>query len=690
MTDPSQPKPAARMRKIAILVALACLAPVAAALATPAPALVPSEVDPDLAASWTPGVPIDAFLTYDHEPAAADGALLEGLGLQVLRTYSFDVVYVVGTPESLLAAARLPGVVWVQGNDALQYYSNTATVATRAREAWDAKSTSTSPVVVGGSVVDGSGVTVAIVDSGVDGTHPDLAGAMVANVKHICTTPGLSNAASGYCYGNQVLFGHPCSALNANLWVSLPDTDSSSGHGTHVAGIVAGRGVASNGRIMGQAPGAGIVGISVGEGISVLTAVDAFQWIICHPALGVDIVSNSWGTTGAYVATDPVNMGADALVLNGMTVLFAAGNDGSAATNQVNPYAKNPTPGVIGVGSTYDNDEARRATATVSTYSSTCRASDAAVDCPDVGAPGELISSAQAKGGPVVLALGAGGELNYLPYYSSISGTSMATPAVAGVLALVEQAAGGIAPAASETLLKNTAVAVTGITYPVPHAPCTATGGKNVAIGCGHVDAIAALESVLATAPLGSPLPQLSQNPHVYVGVAGAGADGQFVSGTQWSVPAGQSVQLSERTLAGETAIAVGQACRFVVFPVSPAGPSTTVPCTGAGAGLTADTTGLRMDAPYAFASGVYRVEPQIQFGTTWRAFDHFQVRTIGSGSGLGGLCVTDFVAAESADFGTYVTQLGTLDVLNYDSYTVTFVLDTLGNVVELVICTLT
>lgn len=591
-----------------------------------------SEIDPNLLPRLAGTANLDAFVTFDHAVTSADAARLGALGISVQKTYpEFQLAYVLGTPSQLRAAIDLPGAVWLQGNDALQYHGDTGAVATRARESWDSKTTSTTPVVVGGSVIDGTGVTVAVVDSGVDGTHPDLAGAMVANVKYVCSTPGLISTASNVCYGNDLLLGGVCSAAHANAWLPLSNTDSSSGHGTHVAGIVAGRGVASQGRIMGNAPGASIVGVGVGEGLSILYAVEAFQWVLCNaPVYGIDIVQNSWGGIGAFVPTDPVNMAVGALVGAGMSVVFSTGNDGTVAgANQVNRYARNPLAGVIGVGSTYDNDEARRLTATVSTYSSTCLAASAASDCPDIGAPGEWISSAQAKTGPAVLALGAGGELNHLPYYSSISGTSMAAPAVSGVLALVEQAVPGLTPAAQEALLKATAVAIPALAYPVADPGCTATGGRNTAIGCGHVDAIAALEAALGTPGLGSPLPQVGQNPHVYVGAPGVGgADGQFVSGVQWTVAAGVAVGLSERTIDGETALAVGQACRFVVIPTAPAGPAASVPC--ATGGLVADPLPgppYRMDAQHVFATpGTYVVESQVFLGTGFVAFDHFQV----------------------------------------------------------------
>ena len=132
--------------------------------------------------------------------------------------------------------------------------------------------------------VTGKGVTVAVIDSGVDFTHPDLAPAMVANVK--------------------------MSPLGADGPLppveGLPNTDTTSGHGTHVAGDVAGRGIASNGAYKGAAPGASLVGIGTGEGLTVHSrgVLQSYDWILeHHQEYGIRVTNNSFG--GSFEPFDP-------------------------------------------------------------------------------------------------------------------------------------------------------------------------------------------------------------------------------------------------------------------------------------------------------------------------------------------------------------------------------------------------
>lgn len=588
----------------------------------------------------SPEAVVDALVTLDGPVADLDVEAVRALHIGVIRVFDqFGVVYVVGPGADLLSLSTLEQVRRVNENAKLEYYGDTATVATRAREAWDAKSTSTDPVLVGGSTVSGNGVGIAIIDTGIDATHPDLAPAVALNQKFACITPGLVYVPTQTCYGDAIigilLTGNPYTGCTNNFWVPLADTDTTSGHGTHVAGIVAGRGIASDARYMGAAPGATIIGLGVGEGLSILYALEALNWIDCNAAAyDIEIVSNSWGRNAAYSASDPINVAVNALVADGLVVVFAAGNDGgTGSTNNVNTYARNPTAGVIGVAN-YDDTGTATRTGSLASSSSRCLVGgggvvpDASV-CPDVSAPGTSITSTVSKAGLIPPL-----EFRYMPYYGPATGTSMAAPHVAGVAALLLQADPTLTPAEVEDILEDTAIQFTTPGgYPAGSDPSNPTNGINYGAGHGLVDAIAALQDprVLGGTGLGSPLPQLRQNPHVYT----EGVVDPMVAGgvpptfaLQWSQVSGRPVALAERTLVSGNAvtygISSGQSANFRVE--APGGSITNLGTTLAG-----DSGGtLQMTASYTFpAAGTYTIESQISFSGSLVSFDAFRVRVL-------------------------------------------------------------
>ncbi len=116
----------------------------------------------------------------------------------------------------------------------------------------------------------------------------------------------------------------------------LPNTDTSSGHGTHVAGDVAGRGTASNGAYKGSAPGASLVGIGTGEGLTVHSrgVLQSYDWILDNQQkYGIRVINNSFG--GSFEPFDPkepINRATKAAADAGIVVLFAQGNDGDEMT----------------------------------------------------------------------------------------------------------------------------------------------------------------------------------------------------------------------------------------------------------------------------------------------------------------------------------------------------------------------
>ena len=294
--------------------------------------------------------------------------------------------------------------------------------------------------------ITGAGVTIAIIDSGIDATHPDLPSGnkVVQNVKVV---------------GDLGLLGG-----NATYFENLPVTDTSSGHGTHVAGIVGGTGQASATDTRrahyyaGIAPGSNLVGVGTGEGINILFALEGFDYALANQQrYGIDVITNSWGTSeSVYDPTDPVNVASHEAYRRGMVVAFAAGNDGPSE-DTINPYAL--MPWVISVGS-------GTKTGDLSDFSSRGVPGDPHKHV-DLVAPGSDICSTRAPATP----LGALDPVvdpahpTYTHYYTCMSGTSMATPFVAGTVALLLETNPDLSPDQLEAILEQTATPMPGYAY---------------------------------------------------------------------------------------------------------------------------------------------------------------------------------------------------------------------------------
>ncbi|MFC4508139.1 MULTISPECIES: S8 family peptidase [Streptomyces] len=235
---------------------------------------------------------------------------------------------------------------------------------------------------------DGKGVKIAVLDTGVDTTHPDLK--------------------------DQV--------IESKNFTDSPDDKDRVGHGTHVASIAAGTGVKSGGMYKGVAPGAKILSGKVldddgaGDDSGILAGM---EWAATQ---GADIVNMSLGGTDTP-GIDPVEAEVDKLSTEkGMLFAIAAGNSGPESLG---------TPGTaddaITVGAVDDNDK-------LADFSSTGpRVGDGAIK-PDVTAPGVNITAAAAEGSTLVKEVGENPE-----GYTTLSGTSMATPHVAGAAAVLKQ-----------------------------------------------------------------------------------------------------------------------------------------------------------------------------------------------------------------------------------------------------------
>jgi serine protease AprX len=282
------------------------------------------------------------------------------------------------------------------------------------------------------------------------------------------------------------------------------------GHGTHVAGIVAADdGAAVGGIYRGVAPGAKLIGIATGEGPVILYALAGFDWLLENRVkYNIRIVNNSWGSSGEFDPNDPVNIATKKTHDAGVAVVFAAGNCGSggsadcrpAGENQLNPFSAAPWVISVAAGCKYNVPDPTNTVAAycldsqgrnpvLADFSSRGRPGDPNAH-PDITAPGVRIVSTRASTGTTMNALDAQSDVRRcnssianLPYYTCASGTSMASPHIAGVIALmIEASKGTLTPDGALAVLKKTATPLTGY--------------AEWEVGSGYVNALAAVKAV--------------------------------------------------------------------------------------------------------------------------------------------------------------------------------------------------
>lgn len=264
---------------------------------------------------------------------------------------------------------------------------------------------------------DGDGTAIVDLDTGVDAGHPD------------------------YDYlepwtGDKAIYSAKFDGVG---WTETRNSDTSSGHGTHVGGTIAGNGDASSGRRAGVAKGGQLVALGTGDGASIFAAEQGLEWTYAHSIPGqnqhhIRVVSNSWGTDGDYNPQGVIAQLTDKLTYeNGVAVIFAASNSGGSGAEcsgdlRTNVYAN--TPSAVSVAAlTHDG------TAVTSFSSRGCM--NQQHTWPDVGAPGRDIWATAPRGTAIDASTRTQGDL----YYMAISGTSMATPHVGGIAGLVLNAA---------------------------------------------------------------------------------------------------------------------------------------------------------------------------------------------------------------------------------------------------------
>ncbi|MFF2327765.1 MULTISPECIES: S8 family serine peptidase [unclassified Streptomyces] len=268
----------------------------------------------------------------------------------------------------------------------------------------------------------GKGVKIAVLDTGVDATHPDLQGQVI----------------------------------DAKNFTASPDTKDRYGHGTHVSSIAAGTGAKSGGKFKGVAPDAKLIEGKVldddgfGDDAGILAGM---EWAV---AQGADIINLSLGG-GDTPEIDPLEAAVNKLSADkGVLFAIAAGNEGDAPGTVGSPGS---AEAALTVGAVDDNDG-------LADFSSRGpRIGDGGIK-PDVTAPGVDITAAAAPGSVIDQEVGQNP-----PGYLTISGTSMATPHVAGAAALLKQEH----PEWTYTELKG---ALTGSAKPGAYTPFEQGSGR--------------------------------------------------------------------------------------------------------------------------------------------------------------------------------------------------------------------
>ncbi|MFT5814027.1 MAG: serine protease AprX [Psychroserpens sp.] len=414
-------------------------------------------------------------VSYDQLDALTTSQLqsLLNLGLtQGVQFKSLPIIGVMASPVQINQLAAMPGIRSVFANRSLEYYNAEAREITGVEKLQSSKFENKN-----GIKFTGKGVTVIVNDSGIDATLDDLefGTKVVGNVQGITHAQALS------------LTGVD------GVWIKgQPNTDLNVGHGTHCAGTVGGWGTHSNGKYKGAAPGADIVGYGSGAGLSILDALGGYDyaissiWDFNSP---IRVMSNSWGSSGKYDPAGPISLASYKAHRLEIISVFAAGNSG-AGEDTHNPYAQIPWGMSVGA-STKQGD-------LIDFSSRGKRGETGDFIMPDgsswiyknevtIVAPGVNIISTRAK---TNIASNGGAddvgviENEYLPFYTRISGTSMAAPHVAGIVALMLEANPALTNLQIKAIIQQTATNMPGY--------------QSWEVGAGHVNAYAAVAGALA------------------------------------------------------------------------------------------------------------------------------------------------------------------------------------------------
>jgi len=447
---------------------------------------------------------VNIGLSYSRPVLKSDIDFLTSLGYSVNVELPTVNALLLGDVNSshIWNLADVEGVVMVERYGSLKFFGDIQTPAVKARNSTEY------PIGAWDLGVTGSGMNIAMVDTGVDNEHPGLSGKFVAGYDAVC-------------------FVHSdpqCILAGGRQDDGSFDPDDGNQHGTACMGMASASGIDADGTqtdFYGSAPDSMLVDVRIGTDVGAgpfenyaleqefyESAMNGLQWIIDHrddawPGVpeenhGIDIISLSWGITshedGGSDGTDMHSRILDEAMELGVAVSNAAGNDGENNDGLSGMSASSLS---ITVASTDDKNTIDRDDDTIASYSSRGPRKDNG----DQNPLNELIPEISAPGTNIVQAEGCvssggcnnfvGGDASDNTYTGRGSGTSYAAPAVTGIVALIWEANENLTPLQIKEILKHTSER-----RGEPSAP-EIDPYWNREFGYGMVDALAAVELAL-------------------------------------------------------------------------------------------------------------------------------------------------------------------------------------------------
>ena len=416
-------------------------------------------------------IPAGVGLSYSREVTDSDVALLESMGYEITDVIEAVDAVLLGVidSEDVWNLSQIDGVVMVERYGQIILWGDVQTPNILAEQSEEYPHTAWNH-----TPLRGAGINIAMVDTGTDNEHPGLKDKFVAGYDAVC-------------------FVHTdpeCILAGGRETDGSFDPDDGNQHGTACMGMAAATGLDANGEqtgFEGSAPNASLIDVRIGTDAGAgpfenyllsqefyESAMNGLQWIIDNkdtawPGVdeslhGIDIISLSWGITshegGGSDGEDMHSRILNEATLAGVTVSVAAGNDGPDNDGLSGMGSSSLS---ITVGATDDMNTIDRDDDTIAGYSSRGPRRDNGDSDPtnemkpDVTAPGTDIVQAEA----CVTSGGCnnflGGDASQNGYTGRGSGTSYATPAVTGVIALMMEVNDEINPLAIREILRSTA-----------------------------------------------------------------------------------------------------------------------------------------------------------------------------------------------------------------------------------------